>query len=125
MLKCAENLWYSEDREECEWPERANCKKKTSYSVKNLSLCMKFIGKVGHLYTSSTSATNMVDSEGNILTAPPKHRPTNVYLPIECPPRVQDHFPDPYDCSVFHYCNGILIILIFCSDHLILYFRWC
>ncbi|CAF5207632.1 unnamed protein product, partial [Rotaria magnacalcarata] len=26
--------------------------------------------------------------------------------PIDCPKNVQGHFPDPYDCSVFHYCNG-------------------
>jgi len=58
------------------------------------------------LYTSSTSATDMVDSDGNIITQPPVFRPSNVYLPIECPARVQDHFPDPYDCSVYHYCNG-------------------
>jgi hypothetical protein len=50
----------------------------------------------------------MVDAEGNIVTTPWHFRPSNVYLPIECPPGVQDHFPDPYDCSAFHYCNGML-----------------
>jgi hypothetical protein len=66
------------------------------------------IGKAGHLYTASTSATNMVDGDGNIVTTPRHFRPSNLYLPIECAPGVQDHFPDPYDCSVYHYCNGML-----------------
>jgi hypothetical protein len=66
-----------------------------------------FIGKAGHLYTSSTSVTNMVDSYGNTITTPRYGRPTNIYLPIECPPKVQEFFPDLYDCSAYHYCNGM------------------
>jgi hypothetical protein len=50
----------------------------------------------------------MVDGDGNIVTTPRHFRPSNVYLSIECPPGVQDHFSDPYDCSAFHYCNGML-----------------
>ena len=64
------------------------------------------IGKAGHLYTSSTSPTDMIDGDGNPVTTPRNSRPTNIYLPIECPTGVQGHFPDPYDCSAFHYCNG-------------------
>jgi Chitin binding Peritrophin-A domain len=104
VLKCAENLWYSPDREECEWPERANC----NYFLFIEIFHLIFIGKAGHLYTSSTATTNMVDGDGNIVTTPRHFRPNNVYLPIECPRGVQDHFPDPYDCSAFHYCNGML-----------------
>jgi hypothetical protein len=70
------------------------------------------IGKAGHLYTSSTASTNMIDGDGNPVTTPRYSRPENVYLPIECPSGVQAHFPDPYDCSVFHYCNGILNVKI-------------
>ncbi|CAF4271084.1 unnamed protein product, partial [Rotaria magnacalcarata] len=28
------------------------------------------------------------------------------YSPIECTPGTSGYFPDPYDCSVFHYCDG-------------------
>ena len=63
------------------------------------------IGKAGHLHTSSTASTNMIDGDGNIVTTPRNYR-LNVYLPIECPPGVQKYFPDPYDCSAYHYCNG-------------------
>ena len=47
----------------------------------------------------------MRDDNGNLITTPHNGRPTNVYLPIECPPKVQSYYPDPYDCSVYHYCN--------------------
>jgi hypothetical protein len=67
---------------------------------------MIFIGKAGHLNISSTPVTNMVDGDGNIVTTPHHLRITNVYLPIKCPPGVQDYFPDPYDCSAYHYCSG-------------------
>ena len=66
-----------------------------------------FIGKAGHLYTSSTAATHMLDSNGNVITTPYHPRLIDLYLPIECPPKVQDFFADPYDCSVYHYCNGM------------------
>ncbi|CAF4458909.1 unnamed protein product, partial [Rotaria magnacalcarata] len=38
------------------------------------------IGKAGHLHTSSTAATNMIDGDGNIVTTPRNFR-LNVYLP--------------------------------------------
>jgi hypothetical protein len=65
-------------------------------------------GKAGHLHTSSTAATDMTDGKGNIVTTLRHLRPNIVYSPIECPPGVQEHFSDPYDCSAFHYCNGML-----------------
>ena len=74
-----------------------------------------FVGKAGHLYTSSTAATNMFDGDGNLVTAPRHGRPTNLYLPIECPPKVEDFFPDPYDCSVYHYCNRTSNNCLSCS----------
>ena len=64
-----------------------------------------YVGKAGHLDTSSTAPTNMIDGDGNIVTTPRNYRP-NAYLPIECPPGVQKFFPDPYDCSAYHYCSG-------------------
>jgi hypothetical protein len=63
------------------------------------------VGKAGHLHTSSTAATNMIDGDGNIVTTPRNFR-LNAYLPIECPPGIQKYFPDPYDCSAYHYCSG-------------------
>jgi hypothetical protein len=71
-----------------------------------------FIGKAGHLHTSSTAATNMIDGDGNIVTTPRNFR-LNVYLPIECPPGVQKYFPDPYDCSAYHYCSGRFMLFFF------------
>jgi hypothetical protein len=72
------------------------------------NLLILFAGKAGHLHTSSTAATNMIDGDGNIVTTPRNFR-LNVYLPIECPPGVQKYFPDPYDCSAYHYCSGRFI----------------
>jgi len=72
------------------------------------NLLIMFVGKAGHLHTSSTAATNMIDGDGNIVTTPRNFR-LNVYLPIECPPGVQKYFPDPYDCSAYHYCSGRFI----------------
>ncbi len=63
------------------------------------------IGKAGHLHTSSTAATNMMDGDGNIVTTP-RNFHSNVYLPIECPPGIQKYFSDPFDCSAYHYCSG-------------------
>lgn len=62
--------------------------------------------------TVSTAATDMIDGDGNPITTPRYNRPANVYQPIECPPKVQAFFPDPYDCSVYHYCNGISIDML-------------
>lgn len=47
----------------------------------------------------------MMDGDGNIVTTPRNFR-LNVYSPIECPPGIQKYFPDPYDCSAYHYCSG-------------------
>ncbi|UJR08864.1 hypothetical protein I4U23_013119 [Adineta vaga] len=86
VLQCVNNLWYSSTTQGCDWPEKSDC-------------------KAGNLQTSSTAATNMIDGDGNIVTTPRNFR-LNIYLPIECPPGVQKYFPDPYDCSAYHYCNG-------------------
>jgi hypothetical protein len=89
-----------------------------------IDLTMMFIGKAGHLHTSSTAATNMIDGDGNIVTTPRNFR-LNVYLPIECPPGIQKYFPDPYDCSAYHYCSGRfqsfeIINFFYWNNH-----RWC
>jgi hypothetical protein len=62
----------------------------------------------------------MVDEQGNIIRTPPLVRLKNVYLPIECPPGVEGHFPDPYDCSAYHYCIGMLnnTFKVLCNDFL-------
>ncbi|CAF4383933.1 unnamed protein product, partial [Rotaria magnacalcarata] len=86
VLQCSENLWFSTETQGCEWPEKSDC-------------------KAASLPPSSTAATNTRDGDGNPITTPRHSPPSNVYLPIDCPKNVQGHFPDPYDCSVFHYCN--------------------
>jgi len=86
ILQCTQNLWYSTVTGGCDWPDKSDC-------------------KAGQLQTSSTAATNMIDGDGNIVTTPRNYR-VKAYLPIECPPGVQKYFPDPYDCSAYHYCNG-------------------
>ncbi|CAF3393798.1 unnamed protein product [Rotaria socialis] len=87
VLQCSNNLWFSTETQGCEWPEKSDC-------------------KAASLPPSSTTATNTLDGDGNPITTPRHSPPNTVYLPIECPKNVQGHFPDPYDCSVFHYCNG-------------------
>ncbi|UJR37385.1 hypothetical protein I4U23_030091 [Adineta vaga] len=87
VQQCNTNLWFSNKTQGCDYPENSDC-------------------AAGHLYTSSTKATNMIDGNGNTITTPHYLRPNNAYLPIECPPGVQGERPDPYDCSVYHYCNG-------------------
>lgn len=88
-------------------------------------IALILIGKAGHLYTLSTAATNMVDGDGNIVTTPRYFRLDNVYLPIKCPPNVQEHYPDPYDCSAYHYCNGTLNVKPIPILSLSVFHRWC
>ncbi|CAF5153363.1 unnamed protein product, partial [Rotaria magnacalcarata] len=61
VQQCLNNLWYSSETQGCDWPEKSDC-------------------KAGHLHTSSTAATNMIDGDGNIVTTPRNFR-LNVYLP--------------------------------------------
>jgi hypothetical protein len=99
VLQCQGNLWYSTAIDGCDWPEKSDCRYHFSliWTLLSTFLSSMRIGKAGHLYTSSTAATNMIDGDGNLVTTPRHSRPTNI---------VQGHFPDPYDCSAFHYCNG-------------------
>ncbi|CAF4523879.1 unnamed protein product, partial [Rotaria sp. Silwood2] len=83
ILQCADNLWFSPISEECEWPEKSKCR------------------AAGHFFTSSIP-TNIVDESETTHFS----QLNIVYPPIPCPKSVQGHFPDPYDCSAFHYCNG-------------------
>lgn len=119
VRQCFGNLWYSTKIGGCDWPDKSDCKW-DHLNARNRSFefhpIQWFVGKAGHLYTSSTPATNMIDGDGNIVTTPRHLRPQTVYLPIECPPGVREHFPDPYDCSVFHYCNGLFIDLLFLNN---------
>lgn len=119
VRKCGENLWFSPEKEGCEWPHLANC---NVSSITNWSHWV-LIGKAGHLYTLSTVATDMIDGDGNRITTPRYGRLTNVYTPIECPPKVQGYFADPYDCSVYHYCNGMFenYLWLFIGS----FSRWC
>ncbi|CAF0988782.1 unnamed protein product [Adineta steineri] len=86
VLQCLNNLWYSTETQGCDWPDKSDC-------------------KAGNLHTSSKASTLMIDGDGNPVTTPRNFR-TNVYPQIECPPGIQKHFADPYDCSAYHYCNG-------------------
>ncbi|CAF4129453.1 unnamed protein product [Rotaria magnacalcarata] len=99
---CAEGTAWDPVKKNCGWENTVECKK----GLRKWDQITDIRGgKAGHLHTSSTAATNMIDGDGNIVTTPRNFR-LNVYLPIECPPGVQKYFPDPYDCSAYHYCSG-------------------
>lgn len=70
---------------------------------------------------TSTTATNTDGDADSIIITPRPPRPADVYPPIQCPTGVQGHFPDPYDCSVFHYCNGkmnhVIYMFVYKSDN--------
>ncbi|CAF1042460.1 unnamed protein product [Adineta steineri] len=99
VQECGTNLWYSTISEGCDWPEKSDC-------------------KAGHFNTSSTTAT---DTNGG--TDKPPTDSKQPHPPIECPRDaqghfVQGHFPDPYDCSVYHYCNGGVDKIAYCDPGL-------
>ncbi|CAF1128570.1 unnamed protein product [Adineta ricciae] len=52
-----------------------------------------------HFSASSNGCLWPKDAECEGQIAPP-------YSPIECALGSSGYFPDPYDCSVFHYCDG-------------------
>ncbi|CAF3190548.1 unnamed protein product [Rotaria socialis] len=53
-----------------------------------------------HFSASANGCLWPKDAECEGQIAPP-------YSPIECAVGTSGYFPDPYDCSVFHYCDGV------------------
>ena len=76
--RCTAGLHFSASANGCLWPKDAECKNRVR-SRSTTSVCILNVG------------------EGQI--APP-------YSPVECLAGRSGYFPDPYDCSVFHYCDG-------------------
>ncbi|CAF3963307.1 unnamed protein product [Adineta steineri] len=55
-----------------------------------------------HFSASASGCVLPIDAECEGQIAPP-------YSSIECALDRSGYFPDPYDCSVFHYCDGVRI----------------
>jgi len=86
VLECANGLWFSEPDETCMWPTEAVCAanpQTTKQTTMNLSFDP--LNPFLHFVTPETAV---------------------VYGTIECPSMKLQFFPDPYDCSAYHFCNG-------------------
>ena len=87
VLECATGLWFSEPEETCMWPTEAICSASPS--------------------TTKASVINLsnIDPSNPILSFVTPETAV-VYGTIECPPGNAMFYPDPYDCSAYHFCNG-------------------
>jgi hypothetical protein len=75
--RCNAGLHFSSSANGCLWPKDAECE------MNNIHFSIEFC--------------DLNLGEGQI--APP-------YSSIDCATGSSGYFPDPYDCSVFHYCDG-------------------
>ena len=82
ILECANGLWYSEPDEGCMWPTEAVC--------------------------AAAPTTTKLSTIGIPTLTPQFVTPETavVYGTIECPTKKPSFYPDPYDCSAYHFCNG-------------------
>ena len=76
ILECAKGLWFSETEEGCTWPSEAVCKAASTTRKKTTTM----------LYTTPETGY--------------------IYGTIECPNMKAQFYPDPYDCSAYHFCNA-------------------
>ena len=85
MLECAEGLWYSEPDEGCMWPSEAVC-----------------------AAAPKTTPGTTEALPNDVTIVPPFVTPETaiIYGTIECPNNKAAFYPDPYDCSAYHFCNG-------------------
>lgn len=85
VLECSNGLWYSEPDEGCMWPSEAVCAAApTTTKMTTIVLPSDF-----------THTPQFVTPETAV-----------VYGTIECPNPKAAFYPDPYDCSAYHFCNG-------------------
>ncbi len=85
VLECANGLWYSEPDEGCMWPTEAVC---------------------AAAPTTTTLPTPPLPGDVTITPAFVTPETAVVYGTIECPNKKAAFYPDPYDCSAYHFCNG-------------------
>ncbi|KAI3388436.1 hypothetical protein SNEBB_011015 [Seison nebaliae] len=95
VLQCMGGLWYSEELENCVWPSETTCKS-----------------------APTTTPNPFTTTE----VAVPGWRTTpkvgQVYGLIDCPEGVAQFFPDPHDCSAYHFCNGGIDQVLLCESGL-------
>jgi hypothetical protein len=84
VLECGSGLWYSEPDEQCMWPEEAVC---------------------GAAPTTTKIVTEFIPNEFTMsqFVTP---ETSDIYGVIECPTNKPSFYPDPYDCSAYHFCNA-------------------
>lgn len=85
VLECHNGLWYSEPDEACMWPTEALCRAAPS---------------------TTKMSTVAIASDGTAAPALVTAETAVVYGTIECPSNKAAFYPDPYDCSAYHFCNG-------------------
>ena len=62
--------------------------------------------KTEPLHISATQTTYMVDNTPNVNTSVLAFHPNSSYWPIRCLPTNEgDYFPDPHDCTAYHFCT--------------------
>lgn len=89
-MECAKGLWFSETTEGCTWPQDAVC---TAASTTRM--------------TTTTSKQIYSTAETAL-----------VYGTIDCPNGKPAFYPDPYDCSAYHFCNGGIDKVLKCEPGL-------
>ena len=90
VMECAKGLWFSEATEGCTWPQDAVC---TAASTTRM--------------TTTTSKQVYSTAETALI-----------YGTIDCPNGKPAFYPDPYDCSAYHFCNGGIDKVLKCEPGL-------
>jgi len=73
-FKCKGGLWYDPKQSNCDWPEKVEC---------------------------AAAPPTTPSTEGSTSSTVPT---TTVWSAISCPEFTSGFFPDPYDCSIYHWC---------------------
>ncbi len=96
MLECGDGLWYSEPDEGCMWPSEAVCAAAPS--------------------TTKPPTVSSIDNVTPFSFVTPDT--ASVYGTIECPNKKAAFYPDPFDCSAYHFCNGGKDMVLKCEPGL-------
>jgi hypothetical protein len=84
VFTCVGGLLWNQATGDCVWPLDSDCP-----SVKKTTLPSKFNDQ----YTKQNNELQIAEMRKKI------------YGTIECPPDQTGFFPNPYDCSAYHFCN--------------------
>jgi hypothetical protein len=87
-MECANGLWYSEPDEGCMWPAEAVCA----------------------AAPATTPTTTYRNNDPYFVEPFVTPKTETVYGVIECPNAKSAFYPDPYDCSAYHFCKYLQYI---------------